>query len=121
MRKSVQNKKSVNNAKGKNNINKNLKNIKNNLNNNGISLEIEDVPLSVDVIACVFAVGLIILYTRDDVEIPDTTKNCFIFALILLMYLYSVELAIIVVIIAIVYVLCQQRKNNKKNNNVNGN
>ena len=85
MRKSVQTKKS--NNKGNNNLN----NLKKNLKNNGISLEIEDVPLSVDVIACVFAVGLIILYTRDDVEIPDSTKNCFIFALILLIYLLSIK------------------------------
>ena len=103
-----------------------MKNNKGNKNNglvrkgkmmNNLSLKVEDVPLSVDVLTVVLVVGLIVL-VNSNLVIPEESKLAFLLALIILISCYSVEIAILVTIIAIVYVLVD---NSKKRNNENQN
>ena len=103
------------NTKGNKNNNLVRKNkMMNNMKNN-LSLKIEDVPLSVDVLTVVLIVGLIVL-VNSNLSIPEESKLSFLLALIILISCYNVEIAILVTVIAIVYVLVDNaRKNNKKN------
>ena len=103
-----------------------MKNNKGNKNNglvrkgkmmNNLSLKVEDVPLSVDVLTVVLVVGLIVL-VNSNLVIPEESKLAFLLALIILISCYSVEIAILVTVIAIVYVLVD---NAKKRNNDNQN
>ena len=103
-----------------------MKNNKGNKNNglvrkgqmmNSLSLKIEDVPLSVDVLTVVLVVGLVVL-VNSNLVIPEESKLAFLLALIILISCYSVEIAILVTVIAIVYVLVD---NTKKRNNENQN
>ena len=103
-----------------------MKNTKGNKNNglvkkaqmmNNLSLKIEDVPLSVDVLTVVLVVGLVVL-VNSNLVIPEESKLAFLLALIILISCYSVEIAILVTVIAIVYVLVD---NTKKRNNENQN
>ena len=88
---------------------------------NSLSLKINNVPLSVDVLTVIVIVGLIVL-VNSNVTIPEEAKLAFLLALIVLISSYNVEVGIIVVIIAIVYVLIDSaQKNNKKKNSLNGN
>lgn len=103
-----------------------MKNSKGNKNNglvrkgqmmNSLSLKIEDVPLSVDVLTVVLVVGLVVL-VNSNLVIPEESKLAFLLSLIILISCYSVEIAILVTVIAIVYVLVD---NTKKKNNENQN
>ena len=103
-----------------------MKNCKGNKNNglvrkaqmmNNLSLKIEDVPLSVDVLTVILVVGLVVL-VNSNLVIPEESKLAFLLALIILISCYSVEIAILVTVIAIVYVLVD---NTKKRNNENQN
>lgn len=88
---------------------------------NSLSLKINNVPLSVDVLTVIVIVGLIVL-VNSNVTIPEEAKLAFLLSLIVLISSYNVEVGIIVVIIAIVYVLIDSaQKNNKKKNSLNGN
>ena len=88
---------------------------------NSLSLKINNVPLSVDVLTVIVIVGLIVL-VNSNVTIPEEAKLAFLLALIVLISSYNVEVGIIVVIIAIVYVLIDSaQKNNKKKISLNGN
>ena len=103
-----------------------MKNNKGNKNNglvrkgqmmNSLSLKIEDVPLSVDVLTVVLVVGLVVL-VNSNLVIPEESKLAFLLALIILISCYSVEIAILVTVIAIVYVLVDNtKKRNKENQN----
>lgn len=89
---------------------------------NSLSLKINNVPLSVDVLTVIVIVGLIVL-VNSNVTIPEEAKLAFLLALIVLISSYNVEVGIVVVIIAIVYVLIDsaQKRNNNKKNSPNGN
>ena len=98
-----------------------MKNNKGNKNNglvrkgqmmNSLSLKIEDVPLSVDVLTVVLVVGLVVL-VNSNLVIPEESKLAFLLALIILISCYSVEIAILVTVIAIVYVLVDNTKKRK--------
>ena len=84
---------------------------------NSLSLKMEDVPLSVDVLTVVLVVGLVVL-VNSNLVIPEESKLAFLLALIILISCYSVEIAILVTVIAIVYVLVD---NTKRRNNENQN
>ena len=104
------------NTKGSKNNNlvrksKMLNNMKNNL-----SLKIQDVPMSVDILTVALVVGLVIL-VNSNLTIPEESKLAFLLALIVLISCYNIEIAILVTVIAIVYVLVDNSRN--KNNNEN--
>ena len=87
---------------------------------NSLSLKINNVPLSVDVLTVIVIVGLIVL-VNSNVTIPEEAKLAFLLALIVLISSYNVEVGIIVVIIAIVYVLIDSAQKNNKKKSLNGN
>ena len=104
------------NTKGSKNNNlvrksKMLNNMKNNL-----SLKIQDVPMSVDILTVALVVGLVIL-VNSNLTIPEESKLAFLLALIVLISCYNVEIAILVTVIAIVYVLVDNSRNNNNNEN----
>lgn len=87
---------------------------------NSLSLKINNVPLSVDVLTVIVIVGLIVL-VNSNVTIPEEAKLAFLLALIVLISSYNVEVGIVVVIIAIVYVLIDSAQKNNKKKARNGN
>ena len=105
------------NTKGGKNNNLVRKNKMMNNMKNSLSLKIQDVPVTVDVLTVVLIVGLVVL-VNSNLTIPEESKLAFLLALIILISCYNVEIAILVTVIAIVYVLVDNsRKNNKQNNN----
>jgi chromate transport protein ChrA len=85
----------------------------------GMNLKLNNVPLGVDILTAVLAVGLVALMTSK-VKVPEEAKLAFLLALIILISCYSVEAGIVVVIVAIVYVLVSdgiKKKNNENKNN----
>ena len=105
------------NTKGSKNNNLVRKNKMMNNMKNSLSLKIQDVPVTVDVLTVVLIVGLVVL-VNSNLTIPEESKLAFLLALIILISCYNVEIAILVTVIAIVYVLVDNsRKNNKQNNN----
>ena len=67
---------------------------------NNVSLEVQDVPMVVDVLSVVLIVGLLVL-VNSNLTVPEESKLAFLLALIVLISCYSVEIAIVVVIIAL--------------------
>ena len=85
----------------------------------GMNLKLNNVPLGVDILTAVLAVGLVALMTSK-VKVPEEAKLAFLLALIILISCYSVEAGIVVVIVAIVYVSVSdgiKKKNNENKNN----
>ena len=89
--------------------NKNVNSLKKSL-SNSLSLKVEDVPLSVDVLTVALIVGLVLLVNSNQ-KIPEESKLAFLLALIILISCYSVEAGIVVVLVAIVYVLVNNNRN----------
>ena len=81
---------------------------------NNVSLEVQDVPMVVDVLSVVLIVGLLVL-VNSNLTVPEESKLAFLLALIVLISCYSVEIAIVVVIIAIVYVLVNNSRRKRNN------
>ena len=100
-----------------NKCNKNNVLVRKNKMMNNLSLKVENVHLSVDVLTVLLVVGLIVL-VNSNLVIPEESKLAFLLALIILISSYSVEIAILVTVIAIVYVLVDNtKKRNEQNQN----